>query len=345
MASSCEAYTVAGTRCTNSSTNGSPFCKTHSRILREAKCGGSTKDIEYITDELKSLLPSDFTKSFKVIGPLDSGAFSRVFKVQDIRNKKFYAMKANYVIYRSESTYKITQTKYINHIADMYRNEYHLLANVLNGTKGVYRVNQEVGFVFKKTKQSAICYFLTELLGDTLDKYLEHHHRDLKQSDVRLIAEQLVSIVQSLHKKNVLFIDFNLDNIMFRSNTRKTPNDLVLIDFGLSIRDGDWNDITNPYGQQVFVQINGNLGSPPSRLGDLQSVCYILCYAVLGYLPWYRYFNNSKKIAAYKIALTRDEVFAKLPKWLKQLIVHMYSYQTEYDAPDYKTILSMITSG
>ncbi len=332
----CIATTSSDTRC-NLRASRSCFCASHFKQMSKDKCGGSSRDIEWITEEMISLLPDSFTDDYSVVSALDSGAFSRVFRVRDVHTKKLYAMKINYVIYRDDKSYRSTQRRYIDDIISMYESEYHMLSRVLPPSRGVVRANDSVGLVTKKTKSYAMCFFLTDLQGDTLDQYFDKHNRKLPGPMLRSIASQLMSISEQLHKKNVLYLDYNLDNILFKSNGK----DLVLIDFGLAVREGDWVD-RSTYGHQVFSQINGNIGKAPSKLGDVQSICYILCYLSLGYLPWYRHFANPKKLASYKIALPRDEIFLSLPRWLQQLISHAYSYQTENDMPNYRQIHDII---
>jgi serine/threonine protein kinase len=188
-----------------------------------------------------------------------------------------------------------------------------------------------------------MCYYITKLYGITLNRAFDNLDQKFSQKQIKQIGYQLATTINQIHNKGYLYIDLHLDNILLRKDS---IYNIIIIDLGLIVKtekaEIEYNG--NPYGMQICVSINGNFGETPNKLGDYQSICYILMYLTLGYLPWYKDFNNPVKIGTAKVALTKSKDFGKLPTWLRTFIFHIYNdYVTEFENPDIDNILKLLT--
>lgn len=76
-------------------------------------------------------------------------------------------------------------------------------------------------------------YFVNELLsGDNIFEGITKI-KDLTESDLAMLASQIISAVAYLHSQQIVHRDLKPENIKFTSNTSKT---VKLLDFGTSKR-------------------------------------------------------------------------------------------------------------
>jgi serine/threonine protein kinase len=102
-----------------------------------------------------------------------------------------------------------------------------------------------------------------------------------------------------LHKLNYLHNDIKLENIIIG---REDPQDIFLIDFGLSKRYFDENgqhiekkQLNRFSGNLLFASLNSCRGFCKSRRDDIESAFYILVYLLNDRkLPWTDLPTNSK---------------------------------------------------
>ena len=131
-----------------------------------------------------------------------------------------------------------------------------------------------------------------ELLGPSLEDLFVYCGRKLSLKTVLLIADQLVSRIQTFHEATYIHRDLKPENILI--GMEENAQTLYLIDFGLAKR---WkNPSTNehiPYrdkksltGTARYASANTHLGIEQSRRDDLEGAGYVILYLLKGELPW-----------------------------------------------------------
>lgn len=318
------------------------LCKKHFKQMSKKEGGNFyNNNVDGIIKELNIILPNEFKQEYEIKTLLGYGSFGYVFKIYSIKNKQYYAMKINYLIFDKLKRVRDAQKQYMSDIQAMYEYEYWLMREPFSHIRGIIKAKSTNEYKEIKKSNYTLVYGISELYGQTIDSYFNSVNKKLSSNTIKQIGRQLLSIIEQLHNINYVYIDFNLDNILLKKDS---INEIVLVDLGLVYNLENVKDYkpSTPYAQQVFVGINGNYGDVPTKLGDIQSVCYILTYLTLGYLPWYRYFNTPSKIGAYKVAFCKSKIFMKLPNWLKVFVVHVYQYQTEYELPDYVKLKKLL---
>ena len=131
-----------------------------------------------------------------------------------------------------------------------------------------------------------------ELLGHSLEDLFQYCGRKLTLKTVCMIADQMISRLESMHNNNFIHRDMKPDN--FLMGTKNKQGVVYMIDFGLSKRYRDpktgshipYRDGKSLTGTARYASVNTHIGIEQSRRDDLESVGYILLYLLKGNLPW-----------------------------------------------------------
>lgn len=144
---------------------------------------------------------------------------------------------------------------------------------------------------FNKEKQ--LIFFAEELLGNTLDSFLERNGGTLPLETVMRIANQLIERFEALHSKGFVLRDISPKNIM--TGVGSHTEDLYFIDLGCAksfFKIGDTTHIPSFKMKQVFegTPIFGSIhslkGGGHTRRDDMEALGYLLIYCIKGTLPW-----------------------------------------------------------
>jgi serine/threonine protein kinase len=131
-----------------------------------------------------------------------------------------------------------------------------------------------------------------DLLSRSLEDQVKRSKTGLSLKSVLMLADQLISSIEWVHKHGIVHRDIKPDNFMLGNSDE--AGHISIIDFGLSAR---FQDSTtgrhNPFttgksltGTARYASINAMRGFAQSRRDDLESLGYVLIYLVRASLPW-----------------------------------------------------------
>lgn len=265
-------------------------------------------------------------QTMKLIG---KGAYSRVFSVRNIANKKTYAMK---VQDRSE-----------------------LYGNLENEAYNLYQLKGlGIPKIISYGHYRKYNVLVMELLGKALDKlFIENINigEKLRKKDAILAGIQMIDRIEHIHSKNLLHLDIKPDNFLVGEPDSSL---LYIIDFGFtkqykSFRTGKHIQ----YSKKSFF--NGNLlfssartmnGIESSRRDDLESLGYVLIHLFSKELPWknlhYKNKNEyAQKAFRLKKTLPLETLCKDAPKEMIDFMKYVKSLKFE-EEPKYDYLRNLL---
>ncbi|KAI0267709.1 kinase-like protein [Gloeopeniophorella convolvens] len=170
--------------------------------------------------------------------------------------------------------------------APQLRDEYRSY-RTLNGTLGVPQVHH--------FGQEGLHNVLAiDLLGPNLEDLFDMCSRKFSVKTVCMAARQMVTRIQAVHDKSLIYRDIKPDNFLIGVPGTKNANVIHLIDFGMAKHYRDpKTKVHIPYrerkslsGTARYMSINTHLGREQSRRDDLESLGHVFMYFLRGGLPW-----------------------------------------------------------
>ncbi|KAI9350034.1 kinase-like domain-containing protein [Zopfochytrium polystomum] len=193
-------------------------------------------------------------------------------------------------------------------LRDEYRT-YKILAHSV-GIPNVYYYGQE-------GLHNILCM---DLLGPSLEDMFDLCNRRFSVKTVCMAAKQMITRVQTVHEKNLIYRDIKPDNFLIgrlprhselAANAGNNPDpygvvsnhspqnphpasQIYMVDFGMAKLYRDPKTKTHiPYrekkslsGTARYMSINTHLGREQSRRDDLESLGHVFMYFLRGSLPW-----------------------------------------------------------
>ena len=211
-----------------------------------------------------------FFSKYILLSRIGKGSFGEVFRCEEISTSKKKAVK---VAIHSNSNKK----QLVNEIM-IYRQ--------IQGGLGISNV-------FWYGNEGNATVMVMDLLGTNLEDFFNQQKRNFSIKTVLLLADQMISRVEFLHKKGFVHNDIKPENFVF-GGLNENSKVLYLIDYGLSKRyinpnTGEhikYQDNCFPSGTIRYFSINAHKGIIQSRRDDMESLGYIFIYFLTGGLPW-----------------------------------------------------------
>ncbi|ALC39923.1 maker568 [Drosophila busckii] len=259
---------------------------------------------------------------------IGSGTFGDIFIVENIKNRKRFALKLE------QKAIRLSQLHFEFMV---YRNlaPYH----------GIPRVYS----FFSKPKFNAM---LMDMQGPSLECLFVLCKNRFTMKTVLMLAVHVLHHLEYIHSKGYLHRDIKPDNFLI--DVDNNMNQLYIIDFGLSKRYYDVSQMKhipfkvgcNMTGTARFASINALRGHELSRRDDMESLGYMLLYFLNGSLPWQGLMqrctqdNKYEIMAETKESLSPMQLFQGHPKEFSLYL--QQCRELPFDAkPAYETMRSM----
>jgi casein kinase 1 len=140
-------------------------------------------------------------------------------------------------------------------------------------------------------QKSGFNVLIIDLLGPTLQDLFNALNKKLSVKSVLMIADQLLTRIQTLHSYDHLHRDIKPENLLIGRN--QFANMVYVIDLGLAkkFRNSNKEHIAMSTGRgftgnQRFCSKSAVMGIEQGRRDDLEAIGYVLIYLLKGALPW-----------------------------------------------------------
>lgn len=275
-----------------------------------------SNEISKVNPKQKNTLSSEYV----MLEELGSGSFGQVYLSRTKRGDMVAA--------------KVEEKRRHSRVYQEYK-IYKKLSNKMD--KGIPKI-----YDFIKTEDYNI--MIMELLGSSLEDMFNKMNRKFKLETVLLIADQILTLIEQVHKNNYIHRDIKPNNFVFEKS--KTPKQVYILDFGLAKKymiNGEHNKFRNNrslIGTARYASLNMHLGLEPSRRDDLESIGYMLIYFLKGNLPWQgikkqKNLNHLEIIGEIKMCTSLEKLCENIPKGFQTFIQYCRNLKYEQE-PDYE---------
>ncbi|GAA5965345.1 hypothetical protein JCM8115_002262, partial [Rhodotorula mucilaginosa] len=207
---------------------------------------------------------------FRVGRKIGEGSFGVIFEGHNLLNSQTVAIK--FEPRKSD--------------APQLRDEYRTY-KILAGSPGVPQV-----YYFGQEGLHNV--LVIDLLGPSLEDLFDMCGRKFSVKTVCMTAKQMLTRVQTIHEKNLIYRDIKPDNFLIGRPGTKTANVVHVVDFGMAKQYRDpktkqhipYRERKSLSGTARYMSINTHLGREQSRRDDLEALGHVFFYFLRGGLPW-----------------------------------------------------------
>ncbi|PHH76583.1 hypothetical protein CDD80_1404 [Ophiocordyceps camponoti-rufipedis] len=194
-----------------------------------------------------------------------------------------------------------------------------------------------------------------DLLGPSLEDLFDHCGRRFTIKTVVMVAKQMLSRVQTIHEKNLIYRDIKPDNFLIGRPNSKASNVIHVVDFGMAKQYRDpktkqhipYRERKSLSGTARYMSINTHLGREQSRRDDLEALGHVFLYFLRGGLPWQGLKAATNKQKYEKIGEKKQTTAIKdlcegFPEEFCKYLTYVRNLGFE-DTPDYDYLRELFT--